>query len=67
MTVLPDGTRHHLSHLMANRFEETDMNKHFDSPSLRTVVEKIFAGFAAALTVTVVYAGTVAMCFPGVA
>jgi hypothetical protein len=49
---------------MANRFEATDMNKHTDS-SLRTLVEKIFAGLAATLTVTVISAGTLAMCFPG--
>jgi hypothetical protein len=43
------------------------MNKHTDSLSLRKVVEKVFAGFAAAVTITFISAGTVAMCFPGIA
>ena len=43
------------------------MNKHTDSFSLRSVVEKVFAGFAAAVIIAFVSAGTVAMCFPNVA
>jgi len=42
------------------------MNKHTDSLSLRTVVEKVFVGFAAAVIVVFVSVGTVAMCFPTV-
>jgi hypothetical protein len=42
------------------------MNKHTDSLSLRTVVEKVLVGFAAAAIVAFVSAGTVAMCFPTV-
>ncbi len=43
------------------------MNRHTDSLSLRTVVEKVFAGCAAAVIVVFVSAGTVAMCFPTIA
>jgi hypothetical protein len=43
------------------------MNKHTDSPSLRTVVEKVFAGLAATLIIGFISAGTVAMCFPSIA
>lgn len=43
------------------------MNKHTDSLSLRAVVEKVFAGFAATVMIAFVCAGTVAMCFPNVA
>jgi hypothetical protein len=43
------------------------MNKHTDSLSLRTVVEKVFAGFAAAAIIAFVSVGTVAMCFPNIA
>jgi hypothetical protein len=42
------------------------MNQHTDSFSLRTVVEKVFVGFAAAAIVAFVSAGTVAICFPTV-
>jgi hypothetical protein len=67
LTVLPDGNRHHLSHLMATRFEETHMNKPTNSFSLRATVEKVFAGLAAVFTVTVTLAATVQMCFPTIA
>jgi hypothetical protein len=43
------------------------MNKPTDSNSLRSVVEKVFAGIAAAAIIAFVSAGTVAMCFPSVA
>jgi hypothetical protein len=43
------------------------MNKSTDSHSLRSVVEKVFAGIAAAAIIAFVSAGTVAMCFPNVA
>ena len=43
------------------------MNKHTDSLSLRNVVEKVFAGFAAAVIIVFVSAGTAAMCFPQIA
>ena len=43
------------------------MNRHNDSYSLRTVIEKVFAGFAAAVIIAFVSIGTVAMCFPNVA
>jgi len=43
------------------------MNKPNDSLSLRSIVEKVFAGFAAAAIIAFVSAGTVAMCFPNVA
>jgi hypothetical protein len=43
------------------------MNKPNDSLSLRSIVEKVFAGFAAAAIIAFVCAGTVAMCFPNVA
>jgi hypothetical protein len=43
------------------------MNKHTDSFSLRTIVEKVFAGIAAAAIIAFISAGTVAMCFPNVA
>jgi hypothetical protein len=40
------------------------MNKQTDSFSLRTVIEKVFAGLAAAVIFAFVSAGTAAMCFP---
>jgi hypothetical protein len=43
------------------------MNKHTDSFSLRGAVEKAFAGFAAAVIIVFVSAGTAAMCFPNIA
>jgi hypothetical protein len=43
------------------------MNKPNDSYSLRSIVEKVFAGIAAAAIIAFVSAGTVAMCFPNVA
>ena len=43
------------------------MNKPTDSFSLRSVVEKVFAGFAAAAIIAFVSAGTVAMCLPNIA
>ena len=43
------------------------MNKPNDSHSLRSNVEKVLAGFAAAANIAFVSAGTVAMCFPNVA
>ena len=43
------------------------MNKPTDSFSLRSVVEKVFAGFAAAAIIAFVSAGTYAMCFSNVA
>jgi hypothetical protein len=43
------------------------MNKPTDSFSLRAVVEKVFAGIAAAAIIGFISAGTVAMCFPNVA
>jgi len=43
------------------------MNKPTDSFALRTVVEKVFAGIAAAMIIGFVSAGTVAMCFPNIA
>jgi hypothetical protein len=43
------------------------MNKPNDSFSLRNVVEKVFAGFAAAVIVAFVGAGTAVMCFPNIA
>jgi hypothetical protein len=43
------------------------MNRPTDSNSLRAVVEKVFAGCAAALILVFVSAGTVAMCFPTLA
>ena len=43
------------------------MNKHNDSYSLRSVVEKVFAGIAAAVIITFISAGTLAMCFPNIA
>lgn len=43
------------------------MNKPNDSFSLRTVIEKAFAGVAAALIIAFISAGTVAMCFPNFA
>jgi hypothetical protein len=43
------------------------MNKPNDSLSLRTLVEKVFAGFAAAVILTFISAGTVVMCFPNIA
>ena len=43
------------------------MNKPTDSYSLRSVVEKVFAGIAVAAIIAFVSAGTVAMCFPTLA
>jgi hypothetical protein len=43
------------------------MNKPTDSFSLRTAIEKVFAGIAATLIIAFVSAGTVAMCFPTLA
>jgi hypothetical protein len=43
------------------------MNKPTDSFSLRTVVEKVFAGIAATAIIAFISAGTVVMCFPQVA
>jgi cell division protein FtsN len=43
------------------------MNKHTDSFSPRSAVEKVFAGIAAAAIVLFISAGTVAMCFPNIA
>jgi hypothetical protein len=43
------------------------MNKPTNSYSLRTVVEKVFAGVAATAIIAFISAGTVAMCFPNVA
>jgi hypothetical protein len=43
------------------------MSKHTDSLSLRNVVEKVFAGVAAAAIIVFVSAGIVAMCFPSIA
>lgn len=41
------------------------MSRHIGSFSLRSFVEKTFAGVAFAATVAVILAGTAAMCFPG--
>lgn len=43
------------------------MNKHTDSFSLRSAVEKVFGGIAATAIVAFISAGTVAMCFPNIA
>jgi hypothetical protein len=43
------------------------MDKHTNSISLRTVVEKAFAGVAATVIIVFVTAGTAAMCFPQIA
>jgi hypothetical protein len=43
------------------------MDKHTDSFSFRSTIEKAFAGFAAAVIVVFVGAGTVVMCFPNMA
>ena len=43
------------------------MKKHTDSFSLRSVVEKVFAGLAAAVIFAFVSAGTMVMCFPNIA
>ena len=43
------------------------MSKQTDSFSLRTVVEKVFAGVAATVIIAFVSAGTVAMCYPAIA
>jgi hypothetical protein len=43
------------------------MNRPNDSFSLRTFVEKVFAGIAAAAIIGFISAGTVVMCFPNVA
>ena len=42
------------------------MNKHDNSLSLRSLVEKVFAGFAAAVILAFVSAGTAVMCFPNI-
>lgn len=65
LTVPPVAAGHHAPHLIANHFEERDMNKHFGSFSLRAAVEQVFAAVAFVATVAVVSAGTAAMCFPG--
>jgi len=41
------------------------MSKHTGSFGLRAAVEKAFAGVAFVATITVISAGTAAMCFPG--
>lgn len=43
------------------------MNRPNDSFSLRTVVEKVLAGIAAAAIIGFISAGTLAMCFSTVA
>jgi hypothetical protein len=43
------------------------MDKHADSFSLRSTIEKVFAGFAAAVIIAFVGAGTAVMCFPNIA
>jgi hypothetical protein len=43
------------------------MDKHTDSFSFRSTIEKMFAGFAAAMIVAFVGAGTVVICFPNIA
>jgi hypothetical protein len=43
------------------------MYKHTDSFSFRSTIEKVFAGFAAAVIVAFVGAGTAVMCFPNLA
>ena len=43
------------------------MNKPTDNLSIRAIVEKVFAGVAAAAIIAFISAGTVAMCFPNVA
>jgi hypothetical protein len=43
------------------------MNKPTDSFSYRATIEKVFAGFAAAVIVAFVGAGTAVMCFPNIA
>jgi hypothetical protein len=43
------------------------MYKQTDSFSLRSVVEKVFAGVAATVIIAFVSVGTVAMCFPAIA
>lgn len=43
------------------------MNKPTDSFSYRATIEKVFAGFAAAVIVAFVGVGTAAMCFPNIA
>lgn len=66
LTDPPAAARHHVPHLITNRFEEIDMSKHnIGSSGLRAIVEKAFAGVAFVATVAVVSAGTAAMCFPG--
>ena len=40
------------------------MSKHNGSFSLRSIVEKAFAGVAFAATMAVLSAGTAVMCFP---
>jgi hypothetical protein len=65
LTERPAAARHHVPHLIPNRFEEIDMSKHIGSFGLRAIVENAFAGVAFAATVAVIFAGTAAMCFPG--
>jgi hypothetical protein len=43
------------------------MSKQTDSFSLRSVVERVFAGVAATVIIAFVSVGTVAMCFPAIA
>jgi hypothetical protein len=67
LTVFAGGDRHHVPHLMATDPEEIHMNKHTDSFSFRSMIEKVFAGFAAAIIIAFVGAGTAVMCFPNIA
>jgi hypothetical protein len=41
------------------------MSKHIRSSGLRAAFEQIFAGVAFTAVVAVIFAGTAAMCFPG--
>jgi hypothetical protein len=43
------------------------MDKHTDSFSFRSTIEKVFAGFAAVVIIAFVGAGTAVMCFPNIA
>ena len=43
------------------------MNRPTQSFSLRSAVEKVFAGIAATVIIAFVSAGTAAMCFPNIA
>jgi hypothetical protein len=43
------------------------MDKHTDSFSLRSTIEKVFAGFAATVIIAFIGAGTAVMCFPNIA